>query len=121
MMSSCELLCKPLTYLDGVGHNTDGDEHGCSVDVDAGEGLNDSSSSQHKHGCDDDVGHDSEEQVHQVGGLSPAHVDDLKDSVGMGGLALDFHSQDGEQQHLHSGASSVPEGPRHAKLESHAA
>jgi len=38
----------------------------------------------------------------------------------VGGLALDLHGQDGEQQHLHSCTRSIPEWPGHAKLEGHA-
>lgn len=44
-------------------------------------------------------------------------LDNLADSVGVGGLSLDLNGDDTEQQHLDGGTAGVPEGPRHTVLQ----
>lgn len=115
-------ICTEAKYTHKRGTSTAGLQHtrsmyGMSVSLSAscqqqrmqmarlltGQGSHHGGTTQDEHSRDDDVGGEAEAQEHLVGGLAPASLDDLHDSVRSGGLALDLNGQHGEQQHLDGG------------------
>mmetsp|Transcript_20505 Transcript_20505/g.43423 ORF Transcript_20505/g.43423 Transcript_20505/m.43423 type:complete len:475 (-) Transcript_20505:217-1641(-) len=87
--------------------------------IHTGESLDGCGSSKQKHGRDDDVGQEREDQESDVGRLAPASADDLAHSVCRGRDILERDGKDTEEEDLDGGARGVPEGARDAVIPGH--
>ena len=92
----------------GVQNNTPRNEKRSKTDINAGEGLHGCCATEQEHGSHDNVGGQAKEEEGNVCRLAPASVDNLTSSVRRGSDFLQIDSDDAKEQHLNSGAGSIP-------------
>jgi len=94
----------------GVQHDTNGKQETSCCGRNAGERCDYRSASCEQHGCDEDVGHQTEDDVYAVRCGSIACSNGFEEGVCIGSFALQLNGQSGEEDDLHGCARSVPEG-----------
>lgn len=58
----------------------------------------------------ENVGHETEHNVHDVSSHAVARLDDLEEGVGVGRTTLQLDGESGEEKNLDGGTRGVPEG-----------
>ena len=96
--------------------NTERDQETSGSRAHTSERVNGGGTTEDKHGRDDDVGHEAEEDEHLLHAGAPTSIDDLADGVGIRRVALDLDREHTEKQDLNGRAGGVPERTRDAIL-----
>lgn len=99
-----------------VDDDAERDQEAGGIQVHAGERVHHGGTAQQKHGGDDDVGHEAEEEERHVSSKSPSGSHYLADCMRCWCLPLDLDRQNAEQQHLDCRTASIPEGTTHPIL-----
>mmetsp|Transcript_15737 Transcript_15737/g.33238 ORF Transcript_15737/g.33238 Transcript_15737/m.33238 type:complete len:242 (-) Transcript_15737:92-817(-) len=93
-----------------VQNDAPGDQKACQLVVHARQSLDGRRATQQKHGSDNDVGEEGEDQEGEVRGLAPARSYDFAHGVGGGRNVLQGDGEDSEEEDLDSGSRGIPEG-----------
>mmetsp|Transcript_25840 Transcript_25840/g.55263 ORF Transcript_25840/g.55263 Transcript_25840/m.55263 type:complete len:270 (+) Transcript_25840:2380-3189(+) len=86
-----------------VQNNTPRNQEGCYTVIHSSQGFDGGGTTEQKHGSDNDVGEEAEKEEGQVGGFSPAGIDDFAYGVGGWSNLLEVDGEHSEQQDLDSG------------------
>ena len=97
------------TSRSSVKNHTPWDKERSQSVIHTGQSLNGGSSTQQKHGCHNNVGHEAEEQKGHMGSASPTSIDNFSNGVSRWRNLLEGNSQDTEKQNLNCGTGSIPE------------
>lgn len=96
------------TSRGGVKNHTPGDKERSQSVIHTGQSFDSGSSTQQKHGCDNDVGQKAKYQKGLVGSSSPASIDNLTHGVSRGRNLLEGNGQNTEKQDLNGGTRGIP-------------
>ncbi len=99
-----------------VDDDAERDQEAGGIQVHAGQRVHHGGTTQQKHGGDDDVGHEAEQEERHVSSKSPSGSHYLADCMRCWCLPLDLDRQNAEQQHLDCRTASIPEGTTHPIL-----
>ena len=100
--------CSLESSRGGVQNDTPGNQKACQLVVHAGKRLDGRGTTEQKHGGDDNVGAEREEEEGNVGTLAPASANDFAHGVGAGRHVLEGNGEDAEEEDLDGGSRGVP-------------
>ena len=104
-----------LTHFDAAEHsvqnNTDRKQEASSRSMNASKRRDDRSASSQKHSSDENIGHQTENNINTVRSSAIASSNSFEEGMRIRCFALEFDGEGGEQDDLHCGARSVPEWP----------
>ena len=95
-----------------VQDNTPRDQKGSQTVVNTSQGFNSGSSTKQKHGSDNDIGTEAEEDEGLVGSTSPTGIDNFTDSVCRRSNLLEVDGKHTKEQDLNGGTRGIPERSR---------
>lgn len=82
--------------------------------MNASKRRDDRSASSQKHSGDENIGHQSKDNIDTVRSSSVAGSNSFEEGMRIRCLALEFNGEGGEEDNLDCGARSIPERPRDA-------
>lgn len=85
---------------EGIQDDADRKQEASGGRVDAGQGGQNSSATRQQHGCDEDVGHEAEDDEDDVDGCSVARANDLEEGVGVWSASLKFDCKSCKKEDL---------------------
>ena len=104
----------------GVKDDTDGEKEASCRSGNASQTSDHSGPARKQHGSDQDVGHETEDNVNAVCGGAISCADSLEEGVRVGSPTLELDSKGCKKNDLDSGSACVPERTANAILVRHA-